>query len=115
GLSEDLWTERKNGTLRRAAGLPQSLGIFLVGKLLAAGLVIFGCSLAVLAAGMLYYGMPLALLPLAAIWATLAGSAMMVLLTFLQLYATSQRAGSILTNSIIMPLLFLGGSFFPFE
>jgi len=115
GLSEDLWHERSAGTLRRSACTPTSLGALLRGKLLAGSLVILASNLVVLLVGQLYYGLPLSRLPLAALWATLSGLAMLLLFITIQLHSSTQRAGSILTNSIIMPLLFLGGSFFPFE
>lgn len=115
GLSEDLWRERAAGTLRRAACSSTSLFALLGGKLLAGGVVILLSTLAILLVGESYYGMPLARLPLAAAWSTLAGLVMLLLFVVIQLHASSQRAGSILTNSIVMPLLFVGGSFFPFE
>jgi ABC-2 type transport system permease protein len=85
------------------------------GKLLASAVAILFSSLAILLVGQWYYGMPLARLPLAAAWSTLSGLIMLLLFLLIQLHASSQRAGSILTNSIVMPLLFVGGSFFPFE
>jgi ABC-type Na+ efflux pump permease subunit len=115
GLSEDLWNERSAGTLHRTACTPTSLGALLRGKLLASSLVILVSTLVVLLVGQLYYGLPLSRLPLAALWATLSGLVMLLFFIAIQLHSSTQRAGSILTNSIVMPLLFLGGSFFPFE
>jgi ABC-2 type transport system permease protein len=115
GLSSDLWRERKQGTLRRAACTPAAMVGLLGGKLLAAALVMLGCTFIVLTAGMLYLGLPLAKLPLLLAWAVCSGLVFLLLLQMIQLHASSQRAASVLTNSIAMPLLFLGGSFFPFE
>ena len=64
---------------------------------------------------MLYSRMPLARLPLALVWATASGVVFLLAFTLVQLHASSQRAGTVLTNSVVMPLLFVGGSFFPFE
>lgn len=114
-LSGDVWRERDLGTLRRAACTPASIGALLAGKLLAAALVIFGGALVVLVAGMLYLKVPLAKLPLSAAWSALAGVGFFLLFLTIQLYATNQRAGTVLTNCILFPLLFIGGSFFPFE
>lgn len=115
GLSEDLWQERGAGTLRRSACTPTSLSALLRGKLLAGSLVIFVSTLTILVIGQLYYELPLSRLPLAAFWATLSGLTMLLFFIAIQLHCSSQRAGSILTNSVVMPLLFIGGSFFPFE
>ena len=70
---------------------------------------------AALAAGCWLYGFSFARLPGAVLWVVLSGMALYAGFTLLQIYATSQRAGSILVMLITFPLLFLGGSFFPFE
>ncbi len=44
-----------------------------------------------------------------------SGAFLIVLLTLIQLYATSERAAGILSMAIIFPLMMMGGSFFPFE
>ena len=69
----------------------------------------------VLAVGMLYYKVPLAKLPLAASWSALAGIMFFLIFLSIQLFATNQQAGTVLTNCIVFPLMFIGGSFFPFE
>ena len=68
-----------------------------------------------LLAGMLYLELPLRRLPLALAWTAGSGVVLFLLLMAIQLHATSQRAGSVLTSSLVFPLLFLGGSMFPFE
>ncbi|HVA45932.1 MAG TPA: ABC transporter permease [Pirellulales bacterium] len=114
-LSGDVWRERDLGTLRRAACTPASTSALLAGKLLAAAVVIFGGALVVLSAGMLYLKLPLAKLPLSALWSAMAGVTFFLLFLNIQLYATNQRAGTVLTNCIVIPLMFLGGSFVPFD
>ena len=115
GLSADVWRERDQGTLRRAACTPAGTVALLGGKLVAAAVLMLGCSLVVLVAGMLYLGLPLAKLPLLVAWAVCSGLMFLLMLQLIQLHASSQRGASVLTNSIAMPLLFIGGSFFPFE
>jgi ABC-type Na+ efflux pump permease subunit len=114
-LSGDVWRERDQGTLRRAACTPASTAALLAGKLLASLLLIFAGAFVVLLAGMLYLKLPLARLPLAAIWSALAGATFFLFFLAVQLYASNQRAGMVLTNCLAFPLMFLGGSFFPFE
>jgi ABC-type multidrug transport system permease subunit len=114
-LSGDVWRERDLGTLRRAACTPASTGALLGGKLAAAAILLFGGSVVVLAAGMFYFKVPLAKLPLAAVWSTLAGLTFFLMFFTIQLFATNQRAATVLTNCIVFPLMFMGGSFFPFD
>ena len=115
GLSDDIWLEKFQGTLRRAVSTPASLSAFLAGKVVASAVIVLMGVLIVLVIGMLYSRMPLVRLPLAALWATAVGVEFFLLLLFVQLYAASPRAASILVSSLMFPLLFLGGSFFPFE
>jgi len=115
GLSSDVWRERDQGTLRRSACTPAATGALLGGKLLAAAALMLGSSFIVLLAGMIYLSLPLTKLPLLLCWSVCSGLTFLLMLQLIQMYASSQRAGSVLTNSIAMPLLFVGGSFFPFE
>lgn len=115
GMSDDFWLEREQGTLGRCLTLPHKVRALLAGKLLAV-LVLIG-ALAGLGVGIggLFYGFAAARLPLAVLWAAGAGAGLWLLFSLLQMYATSRRAGSILSNLVLFPLMFLGGSFFPFE
>lgn len=115
GLGSDVWLERDRGTLRRALASPERASAFLAGKLLAGAVLILGVSLAALLAGRWLFGLALHNLPLAALWAAFAGSALTAMMVLVQLLASSQRAGSLLANVLMFPLLMAGGSFFPFE
>jgi ABC-type Na+ efflux pump permease subunit len=115
GMSEDLWVERSAGTLRRALVAPQRASTFLGGKLLAAVALIACVSLAGLVLGRLVFGLSLAHLPLAVLWCGLSGALLVLFLYVLQLFASSQRGGNLLSTLVTLPLLMLGGSFFPFE
>lgn len=46
---------------------------------------------------------------------TFSGLLLTTLFTMIQLFAASQRAGSILSTVILFPMIMIGGSFFPFE
>ena len=115
GQSDDLWAERTAGTLRRVVTTPQQTGGFLLGKLLATGVVIG--LLVCLASGLAAWAFDLAFLPLlpGLVWAVAVGLVMTLCMYVLQLFATSQRAGNLIGNVIVFPLLMIGGSFFPFE
>ncbi len=115
GLGEDLWREDAMTTLRRAAVAPHGFGAFLGGKLLAGAGVVLLVSAVFLGVGCLYLGVPLARWPAAAAWGGLLGTAMIAAMFGLQLVASSQKAGNVLTMMIVFPLLMIGGSFFPFE
>lgn len=114
-LSGDIWRERDLGTLRRAACTPASTTSLMAGKLIAATMMIFGGSVVVLLAGMLYLQTPLERLPLAAVWSALAGTTFFSIFVAIQLFASNQRAATVLVNCIVFPLMFMGGSFFPFD
>ena len=115
GISEDVWLEKEAGTLRRAVITPNPRAGFLLGKLLAAVVLVVVVSLAGLFLGRYGFGLELSNLFLATLWAGLAGCLFTALMVLLQLHARSQRGGSLLANLVMMPLLMLGGSFFPFE
>jgi ABC-type Na+ efflux pump permease subunit len=115
GQSDDLWSERRFGTLKRTVSTPCNLGLLLAGKLLAATLFLALIALLVLAAGLPATGVSLRKLPAAWFWAAATGSFFYLLLATVQLHATSQRAANVLLSSVLMPLMFVGGSFFPSE
>lgn len=116
GLSEDYWSEREAGTLRRSACTPQKLSALMAGKLLGVATVLAAIGVLLFAAGYLYHDyLPWSTLPLAVCWWTSGGLAIYLLLSLIQMLCTSRRGGSILTNLLMFPLLMMGGSFFPFE
>jgi ABC-type multidrug transport system permease subunit len=114
GLAEDIWVERRLGTLRRVAVAPRSLLNVLAGKVLAATAVIGAIVTVAVAAG-LVFGVEMRHAVPAALWVTLSGSGLYLLMLTLQLFASAQRTGNVLTSMVIFPLMLLGGSFFPFE
>ena len=115
GISEDIWVEKSQGTLRRALATPHASASFLAGKLLGAtalmGAIVF---LTIIAARFLLGAQSQNILQ-ASVWGTLSGAIFVLFAYPLQLYAKSQRAGGVLSSLVIMPLMMLGGSFFPFE
>lgn len=115
GMSDDLWHEKAQGTLRRTLTSPRSTATFLAGKLLAGGAVASAVSAAGAAIAGTAFGVPAARLPAAFLWCAFGGTALLALFLLVQLFATSQRAGSILTTVLIFPLMMIGGSFFPFQ
>jgi ABC-type Na+ efflux pump permease subunit len=115
GMSEDLWVEKDAGTLRRALVTPNRASGLVAGKLAAALVFVALVSLAGMLFGSAAFGIRVANLPLAVLWATASGAMLVLLLYLLQLFASSQRGGNLLSTLVMMPLLMLGGSFFPFE
>lgn len=115
GMSGDVWNERSQGTLRRLLTTPRTVTVFLAGKLSAAGILVGAVSLAAMAAGCWLYGFAPIRLPVAVLWSALAGTVLLALFTLVQLYSSSQRAGSLMNALVMFPLLLVGGSFFPFE
>ena len=115
GMSGDVWNERRRGTLHRAASSPPSMGAFLAGKLLAGTTIAALVAVVGVAAGIVLFDLSLAQAPLAVLWVAFSGCVMLVYFVLLQCFASSQRAGDMLSNIVLFPVLMLGGSFFPLE
>ncbi len=115
GVSDDFWRERDQHTLRRVLVSPQRVSAFLAGKMLYSGMVMLAVSVVALAIGAIYFELSAPTVPLGALWAAFSGVVILAGLIVIQLYATSQRAGNILSSAIVFPLMMIGGSFFPFE
>lgn len=115
GLGGDVWTEKTAGTLSRMVSAPKSMAALLLGKLLADAVLVFSVSLVLLTIGMLFLDIPLVRLPVALAWTTLSGVTFVLLFMWIFVHAGSRRSGAVITNSIVFPLMMLGGSFFPAE
>lgn len=114
-LGDDLWHERESRTLRRIVVSPQNMTAFLGGKFLA-GMILMGLVCLVgMTLGYAYFRLNPLTWPLAVVWAMSAGTMLMALMTLIQVFTSSQRAGNIVTLVLVFPLMMLGGSFFPFE
>jgi ABC-type multidrug transport system permease subunit len=115
GLSEDLWTERDQKTLRRVVVSPRPVTAFLAGKTLYAVLLMATVALVALGIGFAYFDLPIGRLPLAVVWAAFSGTVFFLGMMALQVHCASQRAASITGMILIFPLMMIGGNFFPFE
>ena len=115
GLSEDIWVEKDRGTLRRALTTPNRAAAFVGGKVLAAMVLIAVVTALALVLASTAFGIELQNHALSVLWASVAGGLLTSLMLCLQIFASSQRAANLLSNLVMMPLLMLGGSFFPFE
>ena len=115
GMIEDLWTEKDQGTLRRMVSTPRPLTVFLGGKLLAGALLMAIATLIGLLLDVAFFDIPWGAVPFALVWCTFAGTALLALFLLLQFFASNRRGASVLTSSVIFPLMMIGGSFFPFE
>ena len=113
GMSGDVWNEKRLGTLHRVASSPPSMAAFLAGKLLAGTSVAALVAVIGVAAGIVLFDLSLARAPLAVLWVAFSGGVMLVYFVLLQCLASSQRAGDMLSNLVLFPVLMLGGSFFP--
>jgi ABC-type multidrug transport system permease subunit len=115
GMSDDFWVEKRQGTLTRSLTMPYGATSLMAGKLLAAFLLLLAVALLGVAGGAAVYGFPAGRILPAAVWAAVSGLALLVMFTLLQLFATSQKAGGLLSTLVLFPLMMVGGSFFPFE
>ena len=115
GMSDDLWVEKRQGTLPRALTTPHGVTSLLAGKLLAALVLLLALAILSISAGAVIYGFAAARILPAALWAAASGLGLLVMFTLLQLVATSQKAGGLLSTLVLFPLMMIGGSFFPLE
>jgi ABC-2 type transport system permease protein len=116
GLSQDVWREKRNGTLSRCIRSPASLFSFFVGKL-AGALVICALVLAVmLAAGPLLFDMTwhhlwaVILLGLATSALLLAAFSVLVLAL-----SRNERTSNVVTDILMMALMLTSGTAVPLE
>ncbi len=115
GISGDLWKEKQAGTLRRAVSSPNPLLLFVAGKLLAGMLLIAMVATMALLVGVLAFDMSPLRASLAVVWCAYAGTALLCLFLFIAILGSNQRAGNLISTMTLFPLMFVGGSFFPFE
>jgi len=115
GLSDDVWIERKNGTLHRILRTHGGVRVLLLGKLGAGAVILTALSCLSLLAGGFLFDIAWSRMPLAIIWSAVSGVALLALFTLLQVVARTQRAAVLVSNLAMFPLLILGGSLFPTE
>lgn len=113
GLAGDFWRERQQGTLRRLVFTPVRMGEFLVGKALAAAVIIGFVGGFTLVLGFLYHGISFAKLPSSLVWIALSGIVLFAWFGALQMLFSNQKTASIISMMLVFPLLMAGGSFFP--
>ena len=113
GQAADFWAEREQGTLRRLVFSPANLVGFVVGKALAAAVIIGLVGSVVLVLGFLYHGISWVELPSSIIWVTISGVALFSGFSALQMLFSNRNMAGIMSLVVIFPLLMAGGSFFP--
>ena len=113
GLASDIWEEREQGTLRRLSSSPQDIVKFLLGKTIAATLVL-SCIIGItLVLGFALHGIAWSRLVPALAWTVLSGAVLFLWFAAVQMLAATRRAAGLISSIIVFPLLMAGGSFFP--
>jgi len=115
GLSDDIWIEKKNGTLHRSLRVHGGGRGLLLGKLGAGAVLMTALSALSLVAGGFLFGIAWSVVPLAVVWSVVSGCGLLALFTLLQVVARTQRAAVLVGNLVMFPLMILGGSMFPAE
>lgn len=113
GVASDWWRERAQGTLRRLVYTPGQLGAFVLGKALAAAVIIGMVGGFTLIVGYLFHGVSLSKLPSSLLWISVAGVALFSWFAVLQMSFSSQKTATVMSSMLVFPLLMAGGSFFP--
>jgi ABC-2 type transport system permease protein len=114
-LSRDVWTEHREGTLRRFMNTPRGLSLFLSAKLCAATVVLLGVEVGGLAVSRWLLNMRKGSSAVALLGLASSGIALYLFMMLLQVYASDERGGGILNNFVLFPLAMAGGTLFPFE
>jgi len=115
GYSGDIWKAKLQGTLRRLVVTPGSVVHFLAGKVLALSAIFSLVGMVALLTGRLLQGIEIHNVALVVLWVAVSGSGLYLLMLVLQTSVHNQRAAAVLANIVVMTLMMLGGSFFPFE
>lgn len=115
GLSSDYWKERRTGTLRRLASTPGLLGRFVLGKALAAAVVIAFLGGTTLVLGFLYHDVSWSKFPSSMAWIVVGGVGFFAWFSALQMLFSDQKGASLISTILLFPLLMMGGSFFPLD
>jgi ABC-type multidrug transport system permease subunit len=115
GMSDDVWTEKENGTLRRAFWAPRPLMVFVAGKLLAGLAIIALVAATSITAAAFWLDLELARVPLAVVWCAYAGAGLFGLFLLVAMLATSHRTANLVTMMTLFPMMMIGGSFVPLE
>lgn len=113
GLASDFWSERDHGTLRRLVFAPAQMAGFVIGKAMAAAVVIGIIGGLTLILGFLYHGVPWMKFPSSLVWIALSGVALFAWFAALQMLFSNKNTASIISSLLLFPLLMAGGSFFP--
>ncbi|MDJ0906720.1 MAG: ABC transporter permease [Woeseiaceae bacterium] len=113
GLAADFWKERELGTLRRLVFAPALPAEFLVGKALAAAVIIAIVAGLTLFLGFLYHGIGWAHFPVSLLWLVVSGVALFAWFSALQMLFSNQKTAGVVSTLVVFPLLMAGGSFFP--
>ncbi|MFN7932933.1 MAG: ABC transporter permease [Bryobacteraceae bacterium] len=115
GMCAEIWREKMKGTLRRIAMAPEAVSHWLLGKVLAAMLMLLLLNAITLAGGALVlnasYAHPLATL----LWSVFSGAMLYLAIAAIQFYASSDRSAATFTNLLVLPLALAGGSMAPLE
>ncbi len=115
GLSEDYWKERNSGALRRLVSTPGLLSRFVLGKALAAAVLMVIIGGAPLLVGFAYHDVAWSKLLPSLLWTTVAGVGLFAWFAALQMFLPTSKGASLITTILVFPLLMMGGSFFPLD
>ena len=114
GLSQDIWSEKNLGTLRRAAMLPPPLAALLTGRVLFVALVDLAVALVGVPA-LRWAGVPIANPAAAVAWMVAVGVAFYLVLLLAAVFGRTPQSSNTIANLLVFPLMIVGGCYFPFE
>ncbi len=114
-FSSDIWEERRAGTLRRGLSVPFPMRWMILGKFLAASLIIVTVVLMAAAFGRFVLNLPHYSWLAGALFLALTGATLVAGMTALQVLFRTERGASIIVMFFVIVMMFGGGTFFPLE
>jgi len=114
-LTDDLWKEKAQGTLRRALTSSHGLATFLGGKIASAGVLFALLAALGITAAHFALSASAAHAPVAILWVACAGVGLYIISAILQVFTADERSGILINRLMLFLFGMVGGSFFPFE
>jgi ABC-type multidrug transport system permease subunit len=114
-LAVDIWAEHKLGTFRRLEVSARGSSGLVLGKVITSTIILWLIFELLLLVGRYLFRIDLERIHLAALYSAVCGFGVLAGLHLVMVLARTENGGTILCSLIVMPLVFLGGSFFPFE
>ncbi|HHL32529.1 MAG TPA: ABC transporter permease [Oceanospirillales bacterium] len=115
GMALEFWKDKSQGISSRLMTSPSALSHYLNGKILASLFVYVLIALVIGILGLTLLKISLSKLIIIVGWLMLSGLVLGSMMLFVCLLMPTEKSASVMTATMVFPLMMLGGSFFPFD